>query len=38
MITDAALQAATILVAMASEKIFGQKNFDESHQLATDRL
>ena len=33
-----ALQAATILVAMASEKIFGDQNFDESRQLATDRL
>ena len=33
-----ALQAATILVAMASEKKFGDQNSGESRQLATNRL
>jgi len=33
-----ALQAATMLVAMASEKIFGDENSGESRQLATYRF
>ena len=33
-----ALQAVTILVAMAREKNFGDQNSGESHQLATSRL
>ena len=33
-----ALQAATILVAMASEKNCGDQNSGKSHQLATNRL
>ena len=37
-IAGAALQAATILVAMASEKIFGDQNSGESHQLAINGL
>ena len=35
--SEAALQAATILVAMASEKNFGNQNSGESRQLATNR-
>ena len=35
---DSALQAATILVAMASVKNFGDQNSGESRQLATNRL
>ena len=34
----AALQAATILVAMANEKNFGDQNSGESRQLATNRI
>ena len=38
LIITSVLQAATILVAMASEKHFGDQNSGESHQLATNRL
>ena len=38
LIINSALQAATVLVAMASEKNFGGQNSGESRQLATNRL
>ena len=38
LIINSVLQAATILVAMASEKNFGDQNSGEIRQLATNRL